>query len=67
MYCFDWDDLGDQIEIWGTENDPASFQQFQFLLTPCNYIHQQYFGGDSGDFIADECIPDFEKQKEYLG
>lgn len=61
----DWDKLGDQLEIWGTENDEISYQRFEWLFVPCNYLHG--YLGDSGDTISEKCIADKKQQQEYLG
>ena len=48
------------------------FSEIEVLLTPCNYIHQEYGpmvspSGVVGDTVSAECIADLEAQKEYLG
>ena len=61
LYCLDQEILREEVTIWGTERDPSNYQQFQFLFTPCNYINSD------DDFVSDECIPDLQKQIDYLG
>ena len=58
LYCLDWKKFGDDLAIWGTENDEISYQRFEFVLLPCNYIHAEF--GPTDDFIADECIANRE-------
>lgn len=65
LFCLDWDKLGDDIAIWGTENDEISYQRFEYVMIPCNYVHTTF--GPTGDSVADECIADRDKQIEYLG
>ena len=59
LYCIDWDELGDDIEIFGTWRDETKYQRIEFLLTPCNYIHTQQ--GWDGDFMHEECIEDLQQ------
>ena len=65
MFCLDWDKLGDDIAIWGTENDELNYQRFEYVLLPCNYVHAEF--AQTGDSIADGCIADRDKQIDYLG
>ena len=65
LYCLDWDKFGDELAIWGVEDDEISYQRFEFVLVPCNYVHTEF--GDIGDTVAKECIPDRDKQMNYLG
>ena len=58
LNCLDWEKFGDDLAIWGTENDEISYQRFEFVLLPCNYIHAEF--GPTDDFIADECIANRE-------
>ena len=55
LYCFDWEKLEKDLEIWGSTsyND---FQQFELILSPCNYVHSHL--GWTGDSVANECIDD---------
>ena len=62
MFCFDWDTV-DMI-IHGNENNDEH-ARIEFLMVPCNYIHQLW--GYEGDAVAPECETDLEKQIEYLG
>ena len=59
LYCLDWEKLGDELAIWGTENDETTYQRFEYILVPCNYVHTEY--GSTNDYIKDECIADKEK------
>ena len=65
LYCFDWDEIGDILSIWGASSNDALYQRIEFDLLPCNYIHTEF--GDVGDSIHPECIADRQKQQEYLG
>ena len=65
LFCLDWDRFGDDLAIWGTENDEFSYQRFEYTLLPCNYIHAEY--GDIGETMHPECTTDRDKQIEYLG
>ena len=64
LFCIDWDELGDDIEIYGNWRDASKYQRLEFLLTPCNYVHKKL--GWDGDFVPDGCIEDLQQQKEYL-
>mmetsp|Transcript_43029 Transcript_43029/g.56948 ORF Transcript_43029/g.56948 Transcript_43029/m.56948 type:complete len:132 (+) Transcript_43029:358-753(+) len=64
LYCPDWDKIDDDFAIWGSTDDEISYQRFEFLLVPCNYLHAEF--GPTGDTIAKECIADREAQMEYL-
>ena len=59
LYCFDWDQHGDILSIWGGSSNDALYQRIEVDLLPCNYIHAQY--GDVGDSIDPECIADRAK------
>ena len=37
----------------------------EIYLLPCNYLHTYY--GYTGDSVSNECIADYNAQKEYLG
>ena len=65
LYCLDWDKFGDELAIWGVEDDEISYQRFEFVVVPCNYVHTEF--GDIGDSVSSECIPDRDQQMEYLG
>ena len=56
LHCIDMEKYGDDLAVWGNEADESLYQRFEFILTPCNYIHTEM--GDVGDFVSDECIPD---------
>ena len=64
LLCLDWDQVGDQLEIWGDESDEISYQRFEFALLPCNYIHAEH--GPTDDYITDGCITDRQQQMDYL-
>ena len=64
LYCFDWDKLGDEIELNGFATSVEDYQMLSFDLVPCNYVHS-YLGYEH-DSIADGCIADREAQVEYL-
>ena len=59
LFCLDWDKLGEDLNIWGTENDELNYQRFEYVLLPCNYMHAEF--GPTGDSIAEECIADREQ------
>ena len=59
LYCLDWEKFGDELSIWGTTNDELSYQRFEYVLLPCNYVHSEY--GPTDDYIKDECIADKEQ------
>ena len=61
----DWDKLGDVLEVWGMENDEISYQRFEWLFVPCNYLHREF--GDTGDTLSDKCIANKTAQEEYIG
>ena len=65
LYCFDWDKLGEDLNIWGNTGSDASYQRVEFILSPSNYVHKQIV--DHGDSIHPECIADRKKQEDYLG
>lgn len=54
LFCLDWERYGDELAIWGIEDDEASYQRFEFVLFPCNYVHTEF--GDTGDSVSEECI-----------
>ena len=56
LYCLDWEKFGDELGIWGTENDEIVYQRFEYVLLPCNYVHAEF--GPTDDYIKDECIAD---------
>ena len=56
LLCIDWDELGDDIDIWGNWQDETKYQRFEFLVTPCNYVHTAL--GYDGDSIDENCIED---------
>ena len=64
LFCIDWEELGEDIEIYGNWRDASKYQRIEFLLTPCNYVHTKL--GWDGDYILDGCIEDLQKQKDYI-
>ena len=50
--------------IFGEFQDD-NYYRLEVLLTPCNYLHTS--NGYTADSISPECIPDLDKQTEYLG
>ena len=64
LFCLDWDQLGDELNLWGI-NDEDFYQRVEFLLVPCNYVHAEF--GDYGDTISPECIANHTAQMAYLG
>ena len=50
LYCIDWEKYGNEIEIWSTENDESSYQRFEYVLMPCNYVHAEL--GPTNDTVA---------------
>ena len=50
--------------MWGVEND-ESYQRWEVAFLPCNYIHSEI--GSTNDTVHEECLPDREKQMEYIG
>ena len=56
LLCLDWDDLRDELEVWGYWTDNSSYQRIEFILAPCNYIHDK--NGWQGDTIHEDCIAD---------
>ena len=64
LYCFDWDKLGDEIELNGFATSVEDYQMLSFDLVPCNYVHS-YLGYEN-DTIAEGCIADREAQVDYL-
>ena len=54
MFCLDWKNDADEIEIWGSEAD-FNFQYIAINITPCNFVPKGY---DDLYPVADECIWD---------
>ena len=65
LYCIDWEKYGDELEIWSTENDENTYQRFEYVLMPCNYVHAEV--SDINDTVAEECVRDRQAQIDYLG
>ena len=42
-----------------------SYQRFEYVLVPCNYVHAEI--GPTDDKVAEECIADRDEQMKYLG
>lgn len=59
LLCIDWDEIGDDIEIYGNWRDASKYQRLEFVLTPCNYVHKKL--GWDGDFVPDGCIEDLQQ------
>ena len=55
LYCFDWDDFGEDLSVWSVTDDD-NYQRIEIVLLLCNYIHAEF--GDVGDAVAPECIHD---------
>ena len=49
----------------GGDFSSADYQSLDFILTPCNYIHNEM--SNYGDKPTPECIPDLRKQLDYMG
>ena len=56
LFCIDQERYRDIMEIWGTEADIDLYRRFEFILTPCNYVHREIEKTD--DYVAEECIAD---------
>ena len=65
LYCMDWDKYSETLAIWGVTFDEVSYQRFEYVLVPCNYVHAEI--GPTDDYVADECIADRDEQIKYLG
>ena len=61
MYCLDWTE---DILLHGNERNDE-YTRIEVVLNPCNYIHSHL--GYEGDRVHPDCIPDLDKQIEYLG
>ena len=55
LYCFDWEELSDTLEIWGV-SQYEDFRYVDFALVPCNYNHTT--AGYVDDVIHEDCIWD---------
>ena len=58
LYCFDWDKIGEEIDVWSVTEDD-DYQRWEFVLLPCNYIHAEF--GDIGDTMDPRCIEDLDQ------
>ena len=65
IYCLDWDQFGEELEVWGATYDEMNYQRFEYVLVPCNYVHTEI--GPTDDKVAEECIADRDEQMKYLG
>ena len=52
LFCFDWDKLANNLEIWGM-NLYEDFRYIDIVLVPCQYNHT--FAGWTKDVISKEC------------
>ena len=59
LMCIDWEKYAADLEVWGADHDISSYQRFEWILVPCNYIHAEVVPTD--DYVAEECIADKEK------
>lgn len=64
LYCLDWDQDGDLINLFGDRSD-NSYQRLDLIVAPCNYLNTEF--GNEDDKIAEGCIADLEKQQDYVG
>ena len=53
LLCFDWEELGETLEIWGI-SQYEDYQYIDFAVVPCQYNHTPNVSADN--VIADECI-----------
>ena len=65
LFCLDWDESQDDLELYGYWTDRSKFQRFEFSMNPCNYLHVK--NGWDGDTVHPDCVEDLQKQEEYLG
>ena len=63
LNCIDFDKDAEHV-IFG-DNKDDSFYRLEVILTPCNYLHTDH--NYTGDSINPECVPDLDKQTEYIG
>ena len=56
LFCIDWDEHGDDLDIYGNWQDESKYQRVEFVLVPCNYLHNNL--GWTDDFIPDGCVED---------
>ena len=59
FFCIDWEKSGADLEICGVNSDPVSYQVFEWIIAPCNYVHAEITATD--DFVAKECIADLQQ------
>ena len=64
MMCLDWSNGDEDYFVYGREVD-IQYQRIDVVMTPCNFIYT--LNGIKGDTVSDDCVPDLEKQVEYLG
>ena len=60
FYCIDW--AKEDISLMGTFKY-NSYDSIDIIMLPCHVTHNR----NPDDFVSDECIPNFEEQKKYLG
>ena len=65
LYCLDWEKFGNELSIWGTENDEIAYQRLEYVLLPCNYVHAEF--GPTDDYKAKDCNDNRDEQIKYLG
>ena len=64
LFCIDWNDEDEPIEIAGYEYD-ANYTRLDIMLVPCNYYHPSF--DYTGDTISHNCNPNLTEQINYLG
>ena len=64
MMCLDWSNGDEDYFVYGREVD-IQYQRIDVVMTPCNFIYT--LNGIKDDTVSDDCVPDLEKQVEYLG
>ena len=63
LYCLDWDEVGEELDIWGFDGY-QDYRYVDIILVPCNYLHTSY--GWTEDRIAEECVHDRDQIEDYL-
>ena len=58
LWCIDWEELGDDIEVFGNWQDESKYQRIEFVVAPCNYVHTAL--GWDGDYIPEGCVEDLQ-------
>ena len=54
LFCIDWEDEDEPIEIVGYEMD-ANYTRLDIMIVPCNYLHTSF--SYTGDAINPNCNP----------